>query len=67
MLNGFNFSKLVLLFTLIFTYKSSANQWRAEGGVERAPAPGIHEVKFQKLKCYNQMTFPIANLLIGKC
>jgi len=38
-------------------------QWRAERGADGATAPGIQNVKLQKLKCCIQMIFPVVRLL----
>ena len=44
-------------------------QWRVEGGGERGTGPGhprqggIQRVKLKKIKCCNEMIFPVVSLL----
>ena len=64
---------MIVFWLFSLTVYVGCTQWRAEGGANGAPAPGIQgrggiqKVQLQKFKCCNYIIFPVESLLIGKC
>jgi len=63
-----NFGRESDIFRLLT--EVDTQHWRAEGGGNQAPTPGIQvqggiqRAKLQKLKCCSWMIFPIVSVLI---